>query len=272
MKIHIATVHWQSDYWIDIQLKYISQYIRGDIRTYACLNGVGQEHEIKFDWVNTDDIVDHGTKLNLMANAIMNEASNEDWVVFIDGDAFPVADVVAFAENKINTYPLIAVQRFENLGDIQPHPCFCLTTVGFWKKIKGDWRKGDYKWINSEGRHVNDVGGTLLDLLIQNNEKWLPLNRSNRIDLHPLMFGIYADMVYHHGTGFRRPASRIDKYISPNFEARKRRFEIAKRFFPSSLSKFFFSPYNKIIKTNNALNKKVLSWIDSDDKFYNRFL
>ncbi len=59
--------------------------------------------------------------------------------------------------------PLAAVRRDENAGDIQPHPCFCVTTVGFWNEIEGDWRNGS--WLTAEGTMASDVGGTLLAIL-----------------------------------------------------------------------------------------------------------
>ena len=70
--------------------------------------------------------------------ACFNAESDEDILLFIDGDAFPISDVATYAEEKLKQFPLIAVQRSENDGDPQPHPCFCITTVGFWKKNK--WR------------------------------------------------------------------------------------------------------------------------------------
>ena len=39
---------------------------------------------------------------------------------------------------------------------------------------------------------------------------WYPMLRSNRRDLHPLWFGLYEDLIYHHGAGFRPPVSRAD--------------------------------------------------------------
>ena len=41
------------------------------------------------------------------------------------------------------------------------------------------------------------------------NIEWYPLNRTNKIDLHPLFFGIYENMIYHHWGGSRNRISRI---------------------------------------------------------------
>ncbi len=98
---------------------------------------------------------------------------------------------------------MIAVRRAE-MGDPQPHPCFCLTTVGFWREIGGDWHSG-HKWQNEAGNKVSDVGGNLLGKLEHEGIGWRALERTNKTDLHPLFFAVYGDLAYHHGGGFREP-------------------------------------------------------------------
>jgi hypothetical protein len=147
-------------------------------------------------------------KLDLLADmAAFDSRSATDWLMFIDGDAFPIADIVSFAQTKLRSYPLLAVQRRENNGDIQPHPSFCLTTIGFWKELGGNWRAG-FRWRNSYGEVVTDVGGNLLGVLQEKKIDWYPMLRTNRKNLHPVFFGIYDDVVYHHGSGFRDGTSR----------------------------------------------------------------
>jgi hypothetical protein len=102
----------------------------------------------------------------------------------------------------------MAVRRDENLGDCQPHPLFCATTVGFWKDIEGDWRAGG-AWINSAGREVADVGGNLMVKLRERGIEWLPLLRTNTSNPHPVWFGIYDHRIYHHGAGFQ--ATRVER-------------------------------------------------------------
>jgi hypothetical protein len=208
--IHIITVHWQDDRWVDIQLKYLEKFINSPYKVYAFLNGLPRDHGSKYFYSSTEKIRSHPTKLNLLADMVaLHSDSEDDWLIFIDGDAFPIGDIVPFARDKLKEYPLLAIQRLENCGDIQPHPCFCLTTVKFWKEIKGDWHSG-YEWQDALGRQVTDVGGNLLGTLEEKKIKWLPLIRSNVRDLHELWFGIYGDLVYHHGAGFRTPMSRSD--------------------------------------------------------------
>ena len=123
-------------------------------------------------------------------------------------DAFPIAPVYERLASELEQHKLIAVQRLENLGEGQPHPCFCVTTVGLWKQIGGTWKKG-YQWINAMGNPDTDVGGKLLGLLTKYQIPWLPLHRSNTFNLNTILFGVYGDMVYHHGAGFRGGGCRI---------------------------------------------------------------
>lgn len=213
MTIHIATVHWYDETWLDIQLAYIERHLDGRrYRLYAFLNGIEPEkYRQRIDYIRTDPITAHAEKLNLLAAHICENAPPEDVIYFIDGDAFPVGDIAAFTGDKLRDCPLVAIQRPENGGDPQPHPSFCATTVGFWRDISGDWKAGP-KWKNITGDYRSDVGGRLWDKLNRRGIAWHPMLRSNTIDLHPLWFGVYGGLIYHHGAGFRTPACVIDRY------------------------------------------------------------
>jgi len=214
--IHIATIHWKTDKWIDIQLKYLKKNIHEDFRVYAFLNDIDIKHYNKFYYYSNENIRDHGKKLNLLAEKIFDSANNEnDLIFFIDGDAFPIKEFIPFVNEKLKEYDLVAVQQKENLGDVYPHPSFCATTIDLWKKIKGDWTRGDVIRMsngltvtNRKGEHFTDVGGKLYKKMLDNNVKWFPLKRTNKKDLHPVLFGIYGDIIYHHGAGFRDPITQ----------------------------------------------------------------
>jgi hypothetical protein len=207
--VHIVTVHWMNDKWIDIQLDHFRTYIRTEYRSYASLNEVPQRHSTKFFYHAYEPLVSHAIKLNRLAEvALSNATSDEDWLIFLDGDAFPIGDLVAYAKEKLASHPLLAVQRLENNGDIQPHPCFCITTIGFWKRIRGDW-SGGFTWTNYQGDPVTDVGGNLLGILQRNNVRWHPMRRTNKKDILPVAFGIYDSILYHHGAGFRESTNRM---------------------------------------------------------------
>ena len=89
--IHIATVHWQTDKWIDIQLHYIHKNIREDFKLYAFLNDLPSNHTGKFFYSSTEPIEEHSIKLNILADMAMLHSNNpDDLLIFIDGDAFPI--------------------------------------------------------------------------------------------------------------------------------------------------------------------------------------
>jgi hypothetical protein len=212
--IHIATVHWKESRWIDIQLRFISRHVTEGYRVYAWLNDVPGDHKNKFYYTTSEWMVGHASKLNLLADMIYFDSDRDkDLLVFLDGDAFPIGDAIGFAQQKLERHPLVAVQRRENNRDIQPHPCFCVTTVGFWKHIGGDWKPG-HTWLDGEQNPVTDVGGNLLGILERAGISWYPMLRSNRTNLHPVSFGIYEDVVYHHGAGFRDPWTRYDDVVA----------------------------------------------------------
>lgn len=213
---HIITVHWECDRWVDIQLRYLQEHLREPYKIYAFLSGLDEKHTSKYFYATTAMVREHAVKLNLLADMVMLHATSpDDILMFIDGDAFPIGDVMAFVREKLRTHPLVAIQRKENYGDIQPHPAFCVTTVRFWKEISGDWSDG-YRWQNTQDESVTDIGGTLLGILEAQRITWYPMLRSNKYNLHPLWFGIYADLIYHHGAGFRAPFSRFDVYANMN--------------------------------------------------------
>lgn len=202
--IHVVTVHFMDDRWIGPQLRFLRRNLRSEHRIVGCLNGIDPAWADVFD-ESHDLSGNHAEKLNELAQIVTRSgAAAEDLLLFIDGDAFPIAPVDA---SLLAGAPLAAVRRDESQNDRQPHPCFCLTTVGFWNEIRGDWREG-HQWEIEDGRMVSDVGGNLLGLLEAARAEWRPLLRSNRTDLDPLLFGIYADVAYHHGAGFRVPKSR----------------------------------------------------------------
>jgi hypothetical protein len=207
--LHIATVHYESPVWIEIQTRYLREHIHTAHRTWTSLQGIDPSYASYFDRV-IDQEGRHSDKLNHLAVEISAEAADDDLLMFLDGDAFPIADPMPLISDGLAQAPLVAIRRDENGGDVQPHPSFCVTTAGFWRKIGGDWSQG-YRWVNDEGRRVSDVGGNLLRKLELTESDWVAVLRSNRTNLDPLFFGIYGDVIYHHGAGFRG-LSQLTRY------------------------------------------------------------
>lgn len=209
--LHIATVHFRSARWIPIQARELHRHLTVPYRTWSCLDGIEPSYGKYFDRVY-DRSGHHAEKLNHLASEIVAEAADDDLLMFLDGDAFPIADPQPLIAAGLSEAPLLAVRRAENFDDPQPHPCFCVTDVVTWRSLPGDWREG-MTWPGPGGRQITDVGAGLLQQLQLTDTPWTQVLRSNQHDLHPLFFGIYGDVIYHHGAGFRLPHSRADLAI-----------------------------------------------------------
>jgi hypothetical protein len=178
-------------------------------RVFAALNGIDDGADVAKRFHFAADLDGgHASKLNQLAAIIAQDSDPDDILIFLDGDAFPVRPLSPWLEDTVREFRLTAIRRDENLGDCQPHPSFCATTVGFWQEIDGDWMAGG-TWINTAGREVADVGGNLLYILRQRQIDWLPLLRTNTHNPHPVWFGVYAHRIYHHGAGFQ--STRVER-------------------------------------------------------------
>jgi hypothetical protein len=220
--IHIATVHEVFDRWVEIQLGYLERHVDSPYRLYACLTGDAAGYSDRFFFADTrPDAFAHQERLNYLAGVILEQAAEEDILVFLDGDAFPIAELVKPLTAMLERSPLAAIRRDEN-QEPHPHPSFCATTVGFWREIQGDWRgvrpdaslsELSPEELKSLGWKPAPLGGgwtmgpgaRLLKTLADRQIDWLPILRTNRKNIHPLFFGVYGHLIYHHGAGFRQP-------------------------------------------------------------------
>jgi hypothetical protein len=247
--IHVLTVHWNNPFWLQVQHRYLLKHIDAPFRIHSFINGFDPAQALSLHHrVETEDIRSHPDKLNRLAETITQDAADTDWLLFIDSDAFPIAPLTDYLRAKLTDYPLVAIRRDENHGDCQPHPSFCATTLGFWREIGGDWNRG-YQWENSNGELISDVGANLLGALKRRHQSWFPMCRSNRVNLHPVFFGLYDNVIYHHGAGSRGALSRADNFkgLPP-------------------------SDRDAIIKRNGQLSRQVMRAIATDELFYLQFL
>lgn len=189
-------------------MRELRRHIDMPFQTWASLQGIDPSYGRFFDHVVVQG-GDHAGKLNHLALEITQHAGDDDLLMFLDGDAFPIADPASLICSGLATAPLMAVRRTENVGDPQPHPCFCVTRISTWRDLGGDWSAG-YTWLNEDGEPMSDVGANLLRRLELTATPWSQVLRSNRHEMHPLFFGIYGDALYHHGAGFREPLARVD--------------------------------------------------------------
>jgi hypothetical protein len=213
--IHIGTVHYRDDRWIEPQLRHLERHTTAPHRVYASLDRIDRRYYGRYDFASDHSDLPTATrpevlideKLQLLAREMTHQAGPEDLLVFMHGDTFPITDWVGPVRKMVAESSLAAICRPENMEPI-PHWSFCATTAGFWDEIGGDWSRGP-KWDHM-GRQVTDTGATLWKILESREIAWHRILRTNRVNLHPVWFGIYGDIVYHHGAGFRTPMSRPD--------------------------------------------------------------
>jgi hypothetical protein len=199
--LYIATAHYRSPRWTAIQTEHLRRHISVPFQSWASLEGIDPSEGRHFDRV-VEQLGSHAGKLNHLAMEICEQAKDDDLLMFLDGDAFPIADPMELIEDGLSKAALIAVRRAENVEQPQPHPCFCVTTVGTWRSLPGDWSAGPI-WPGGQGWEVTDVGSLLMRKLELAGLSWVELLRSNRHDIDPLYFAVYGGVVYHHGAGFR---------------------------------------------------------------------
>jgi len=205
--IHIATIHHNSDKFIDIQNDYLKKHTTEPYQVYAglfnCISNNTTHHYVdNLKYVRQD----HHIRMNHLANVILKTADDNDLLVFIDGDAFPIMDWIDKVKPLLQDNKIVAVQRNE-INDTFPHPIFLCTTVGFWRSNKLSWEfhyKSATKNIN-----VQTSGPALEAWLDDHNIKWHPVNKTNKIITHPIFFAVY-DFIYHHGAGFREMLTTVD--------------------------------------------------------------
>lgn len=218
--IHILTVHHKTDKFVDLQYINFSKYTSEEHRIYVAKFEIGDQYKAKhyasLDLQNHLEWKRHGERLNLLTHALFNneqlscDAKDEDLLIFVDADAYPIDNWVDKVRGYLSKVPLVAVQRRENIEPLlkeeqknYPHASFVATTIGFWKN-------NNLSWDLDPERGASCIGVLLKEWLEANNHEWHPLLRTNAVDIHPLYFGIYDDIIYHHGAGNRIVYDSID--------------------------------------------------------------
>lgn len=214
--IHVGTAHYLDPRWIDVQRRYLERNTGEPHRLYASLDRVPSRESAKFDVALDHSDVDAGAreylridaKLNLLAERILDDAEPGDEVVFMHGDTLPLPGWAPRTRELVAGHGLAAIRRDE-IGEPIPHWSFCATTAELWRELDATWSRGERAW-DFCGDVMTDTGGMLMDALEREGVDWHPILRTNAVDLNPLWFGVYGDLVYHHGAGFRTPMSKKD--------------------------------------------------------------
>jgi hypothetical protein len=143
----------------------------------------------------------HIRGLNFLLNFFNSNLKFEN-LLLLDSDCFPIQPYWLEKLLKDMKYMSIAAPiRYENL-DTFAHPCAFFVR----RKIALDLKFDNIELKNLIGRKYTDTGSNI--------ESFYPLIRSNKINHHSILCGIYKDYFYHHGAGSRSLSFRLfDNYL-----------------------------------------------------------
>lgn len=198
---YIVTVHSDRT-WIKIQQRQFKLFFNGEefkvIATVPDPGNCGFDEEWPDQSIANATSISHQRNLNFLMPKVLEKASDDDVMIVIDGDAFPIAPF----KSILGKFELVGIERTRNKKRII-HVSFIAVRVGLWKRIKAFW---------GPGRGLNDTSGNINRCIAIHNIKWKCLKRTNRTEiLYPPCFGVYDDWIYHHGSGFR-PIGHILPY------------------------------------------------------------
>ena len=108
--------------------------------------------------------------------------------------------------------------------------------------------------------------------LERSGDSWTPLLRSNRVNLHPLWFGIYGKIVYHHGAGFRWAVGRVDLRDIPRVKTRAKRIPGVGRLLRRRNKARAQRYHARTAVVAERLRDEVFEKIQRDPDFYREFL
>ena len=238
--LHILTLHL-GDKWIDIQKRELARFISEPYKVYARLgDGMYPKENWKYKYNNhkvkvenskyNDGTISYDEHKHKFDGAIPgaqhwtysmgklidyvlenHEVKLTDKIMLIDSDAFPIAPISDFLEEKLKEYPFVSAQEPMHEWDrdplyLIPHPMFMLFEA---KHIIEDNLTVYLREVIKD-KNDNWWGGTT-EWLTEHGYDYYPLTRSNKTDLHPLYYAIYDDLIYHHWAGSRNMITRPDR-------------------------------------------------------------
>lgn len=262
--IHVITIHHETPKWVDLQAQYLEKNTHEPYTVYCGITDMHFPSEdrvsrnYRFYDLNVPN--QHADKLNALyrIQTERDDCHDDDLLLFLDPDALIFLNKWdQRLRTYLKTFNVVAISREENIEPLlrddqkpYPHACFLATTVKFWKEHKLSWDLDP-----SQGA---ECAGVLLKKFLDGNGiQWKRLLRTNAYNLHPLNFGIYDDMIYHHGSGNRPVYDSIDIW------GRK---ELAEAY---GVGLDLHWP--ELLEFNSSLSTLVFNYIEKDERFIRRY-
>ena len=194
--------------WFNLQKKFL----RKNTFSYefaVLLNGCKDD-----SWFKGCEIIGN-IEQSLHKNAIQKvieyfRANDFDSYCLLDSDCFPIVKnwpmkLRSYIEEHNLWYA--SVSRVEN-GETFPHPAAQFINSKYINDPMFDYTEDAVSTDLNTGETFRDTGTCNQKKDENGRIIWYPLLRTNRINVHPLLCGIYGDYFYHHGMGSRWPKNR----------------------------------------------------------------
>ncbi len=157
---------------------------------------------------------EHGYYLDALAAIAV--ADGVETIVTLDVDSFPIADGwIETVERAADANGGVAgVLRAENGDTALPHPSCVTMRAEFFSRYRPSFSPDsdgtpEFRRFLRSTHQAGDTGLGLAYTLWVHGLPWARLMRSNAVEVHPVIAGVYADCVFHlagvaSGTIFRR--------------------------------------------------------------------
>lgn len=195
-------------------------------KIYAAVHRLGQkylDHLRALDFVEICNLAptqarashEHAHYLDQLAETALADGATR--LATFDVDSFPVrSDWISFADKLLSEgRSLVGVFRQENGDKAVPHPSFMFFGEEFYRQYRPTFRFNDkakrsIAFMKATGQRRLDTAAGYGIVIHENKLRWAKLVRSNRVNEHPLLGGIYGGWIFHFGGGSRDKVFSVD--------------------------------------------------------------
>jgi hypothetical protein len=210
----------------------------------------------------------------MMARARADGATH---IVTFDVDSFPIDDrwVDVLAAAMPDESGVAAILRVENGDSALPHPSCTMLRHDFLDRYEPSFSPDsdltpEFRRFLRATQQAGDTGIRIGHTLNSEGLPWGKLLRTNTVDVHYLMAGLYADVVFHLGAGaratlFRKDLerSRVHRWTKPIERVRTHR-ESTRRFKHRVLAMARARAEGRFIAANEEVAAQIRAWLLDD--------
>lgn len=210
----VFTDFHKSEFWYKLQIDYLKNTTE-DFDHCVFLNGENDSFYLNSKIIGMNNDKNNQTHLfglNKILEYFKKQINNYEYFLILDSDCFPFKSGW-FETLKSNNFDVSACVRFENL-DSFAHPAIVFFKNSYINNIEF-----------SLDSMTNLIGENFEELHLK-CDRFFPLIRTNMINYHPIMFGVYYDCFYHHGAGSRSLIFRSINGPNGNLEGSYYKFNI----------------------------------------------